>query len=167
MRYVSILVAILVALVVGLVANLAASKDENAVVAKTGEQTTVVSTAFRASKLIGMEVKNTRDEKVGSISDMVVDTPTGHVRYAALSVGGFLGIGDKLFAVPWKSMVLKHDSTGAFFVLDVSKDKLRNAPGFDEKHWPDFGNPKFGTEIDKYYGVNHDNAVSATQSVNK
>jgi len=163
MKYVTFLAA----LVVGLAASLAASKDESAVVAKKGEQTTVVSTAFRASKLIGMDVRITKDEKVGSISDMVVDTPTGHIRYAALSVGGFLGIGDKLFAVPWKSMVLKHDSKGAFFVLDVSKDKMRSAPGFDEKHWPDFGNPKFGTEIDQYYGVDHDNSVSVTPSVNK
>lgn len=163
MKYISLLAA----LVVGLAASLAASKDPGAVVAKPGGQTTVVSTTFRASKLIGMEVKNTRDEKVGSIADMVVDTPSGQVRYAALSVGGFLGIGDKLFAVPWKSMVLKHDGSGSFFVLDVTKEKLQNAPGFDEKHWPDFGNSDFGTRIDKYYGVDHDHTVSARPSVNK
>jgi sporulation protein YlmC with PRC-barrel domain len=162
MKYLSFLAALLV----GLAASTAVSEDQKAVLTKDGEQTTVVATTFKASKLIGMDVKNIKNEKVGSINELVVDAPSGQVRYAALSVGGFLGIGNKLFAVPWKSMVLKHESSGPFFVLDVSKEKLRNAPGFDEKNWPDFGDRKFGTEIDKYYGVDSEKTASVEPGAN-
>ena len=147
-------------LLVGIVTSSLVGAEQNPVVVKRGEQPAVVNTAFKASTLMGMAVKNLRDEKVGSVADFVVDTPSGHIRYAAVSVGGFLGIGDKLFAVPWKSMVLKHDSTGAFFVLDVTKERMKNAPGFEKNHWPDFGDPKFGTEIDKFYGVTHEETAS-------
>jgi len=133
---------------------------DDKVVSKPGEQPARVATAFKASTLMGMEVKNTKDEKVGTISELVVDAPSGRIRYAALSVGGFLGIGDKLFAVPWKSLVLSHQSNGAFFVLDVNKERLRNAPGFSKDHWPDVGDPKFGNEIDKFYGVSHDETAA-------
>jgi len=138
--------------------------DEKKLDTKPNEQTVVAATAYRASKLTGMNVKNSKDEKVGTINDLVIDTPSGKIKYAALSVGGFLGIGDKLFAVPWQSMTLKHDDKGAFFVLDVDKEKLRNAPGFDSNHWPDVANPKFGSEIDKYYGVDHSSSSAAAKN---
>jgi len=138
--------------------------DEKKLHTKAGEQPVVASTTYKASTLTGMAVKNSKDEKVGTINELVIDTPTGEIKYAALSVGGFLGIGDRLFAVPWSSMSLKHDAKGAFFVLDVDKEKLRNAPGFDKDHWPDVGNPKFGSEIDKYYGVDSKTASGAKKS---
>lgn len=107
----------------------------------------------RGSKVIGMEVRNTKNEDIGDINDLMLDLTHGHVRYAAVSVGGFLGIGDKLFAVPWESLKLSHDDDEWFFVLDVDREKLRNAPGFDQNNWPDLGNPTFGEDVDRYYGV--------------
>jgi len=154
------------ALAVGLSSLALYGADEKVVSpAKPGEQPAVVATAFKASTLIGMTVKNTKDEKVGTISDFVVDAPTGRIRYAAVSVGGFLGIGDKLFAIPWKAMLLKHESNGACFVLDVNKDRLRNAPGFSKDHWPDFGDPKYGIELDQYYGVDADQRAEVSPRV--
>jgi hypothetical protein len=101
-----------------------------------------------------MKVRNSLGEDVGKISELVLDAEKATIRYAALSVGGFLGVGDKMFAVPWQSLVLNHGEKETFFLLDVDTDKLKSAPGFDDKNWPDVANPKFGEEIDKYYGVN-------------
>jgi sporulation protein YlmC with PRC-barrel domain len=108
---------------------------------------------YRTKTLIGMKVKNSLGEDVGKVSELVLDAEKGTIRYAALSVGGFLGVGDKMFAVPWQSLVVNHGEKETFFLLDVDKEKLENAPGFNEANWPDVANPKFGEEIDKYYGV--------------
>lgn len=66
--------------------------------------------------------------------DLVLDPRTGRVAYAVLDFGGFLGIGNKLFAVPLESMTL--DTKAHRFVLDVDKERLENAPGFDKSDWP-------------------------------
>jgi sporulation protein YlmC with PRC-barrel domain len=105
-----------------------------------------------ASTLIGDDVKNQSGENLGKIEEIVLDVPSGTVQYAVLSFGGgFLGIGDKLFAVPWR--VLQLDEDNKCFVLNVSKDKLENAPGFDKKNWPDFADAEFGGKIYDYYGI--------------
>jgi len=119
----------------------------------SGESTVSLTHAYRASSVIGMKVYNAANEEVGKIDDLVLDTTTGKVRYAALAVGGFLGIGEKLFAVPWHALSMKQDGNKTVVMFNIDKDRLRNAPGFDKDHWPDFGNEHFGNEIDKYYGV--------------
>src|SRR3990170_4807846 len=82
-----------------------------------------------ASTLIGDPVRNENDEDLGDIKEIMLDTRTGEVGYAVLSFGGFLGMGDKLFAVPWDALTIDFDEHE--FVLDVDKDLLKNAPGFD------------------------------------
>jgi sporulation protein YlmC with PRC-barrel domain len=110
--------------------------------------------ALRSSSVVGSEVKNAEGEELGSIEDLVIDVSTGKVRYAALSFGGFLGVGDKLFAVPWGSLQFLSDADGnRHFVLDASQERLETAPGFDKNHWPDVADPKWAKEIDRYYGV--------------
>ena len=94
-----------------------------------------------ASTLTGNKVVNGRGENLGDIKDLMVDTSTGKVEYAVLSFGGFLGMGDKLFAVPMTAMRL--DKADKTFVLDVSKKHLEKAPGFDKDKWPDFASPQF------------------------
>ena len=110
-----------------------------------------VATTFRASKLMGMTVKNMQNEKLGAIDDLVIDMQKGHVSYVALGVGGVLGIGEKLFAVPFHEIQFKHDRDESFFVLNVSKEQLKDAPGFDKSNWPDFADPNFTQKIDQYY----------------
>lgn len=111
---------------------------------------------IRASKLVGMEVQNREGEKLGKVDDVVLDAQ-GHVRYVALSYGGFLGIGDKLFAVPWSAMTLKADQervfTDHYLVVNVDKDVLKNAPGFDKDKWPDTASSSFWIAVDKHYGT--------------
>jgi sporulation protein YlmC with PRC-barrel domain len=105
----------------------------------------------RASKVIGMDVEDTSGKNLGDIDDVVVDDGTGRVIYAVLSFGGFLGVGDKLFALPWQSLKPNpKDADKA--VLDVPKDRLKSAPGFDKKNWPDMADRRWGLDIYKYYG---------------
>jgi hypothetical protein len=99
-----------------------------------------------------MQVRNPNGEELGTIDDYVVDMQTGRISYVALSFGGFLGIGDKLFAIPFKAMTLRHDAdNNYFFVLAVPKESLEKAPGFDKEHWPNVADPKWSEEIDRYY----------------
>jgi sporulation protein YlmC with PRC-barrel domain len=107
---------------------------------------------FRADKLNGMKVKNPEGEDLGTIEDLVIDMQSHQVRYAALSHGGFLGIGDKLFAVPIEALRLKHAGDDSHFVLDVDKETLKNAPGFAKDAWPDFANPTWMAGMEKHYG---------------
>lgn len=107
---------------------------------------------MRASKVIGADVENANGEDIGEIKDMVVDTQSERVRYVVLSHGGILGIGDKLFAYPM-SMVKSTRGDDDKYVMNVDKERLENAPGFDKDAWPDFADAKYTSEIDRYYGL--------------
>jgi sporulation protein YlmC with PRC-barrel domain len=122
--------------------------------AKQGEQqnSKLISTTFRADKLKGMKVRNREGEDLGSIEDMVIDMASHQVRYAALSYGGFLGVGDKLFAVPIEALKIRHDGDKAYFVVDIDKETLKNAPGFSKNAWPDFADKDFVATMEKHFG---------------
>ena len=104
-----------------------------------------------ANTLDGNDVFNKQDEDLGDVKEIMIDVPTGRVAYAVLSFGGFLGMGEKLFAVPWSA--LKLDTANKRFVLDVSKERLKEAPGFDTDAWPDMADPTWVKGIHSYYGV--------------
>ncbi len=104
-----------------------------------------------ANTLDGNDVYNKEDEDLGDIKEIMLDVPTGRVAYAVLSFGGFLGMGDKLFAVPWTALQL--DTVNKRFVLDVSKERLKQAPGFDKDAWPDMADPGWVKGVHAYYGV--------------
>jgi sporulation protein YlmC with PRC-barrel domain len=111
-------------------------------------------TSLSASTLIGDRVVNLKGEDLGKIEDFMMDLETGRVAYAVLSFGGFLGVGNKLFAVPWDAFTI--DSIHHAFVLDVSKERLKEAPGFDKDHWPDVADSEARTRIFSFYGVTPD-----------
>jgi len=93
------------------------------------------SGVLRASQIIGMTVQDNDGKKLGDIKDLVIDPEDGGIQYAVLDFGGFAGIGDKYFAVPWEALQL--DQVNKKLSLDVHKKDLKNAPGFDKKNWPD------------------------------
>lgn len=95
-------------------------------------------------------VKNTQGEDLGTIKDVVIDTSEGCIAYAALSFGGFMGLGDKLFAIPWEA--LQYNTTNDTFTLDVPRERLENAPGFDKDRWPTTGERKWLTGVYSHYG---------------
>ena len=103
-----------------------------------------------ASSLINTDVRNAKDEKLGTIKDLMIDTKTGEISYAVLSFGGFLGMGDKLFAVPMEA--LQADTKHENFMLDVDKDRLENAPGFDKDNWPKTSQNDFVEQVYNHYG---------------
>lgn len=104
-----------------------------------------------AGTLIGDDVYNRQDENLGDIKEIMLDMNSGRVKYAVLSFGGFLGIADKLFAVPWNALTL--DTVNKRFVLDVPKNRLKSAPGFDPDAWPDMADPAWENHIHSYYGT--------------
>jgi sporulation protein YlmC with PRC-barrel domain len=104
-----------------------------------------------ASTLSGDSVVDRSGESLGEIKEIMLDVPTGRVAYAVLSFGGFLGIADKLFAVPWSALTL--DTENKQFVLDVDKDRLKDAPGFDKDHWPSMAQSTWASTVHKFYGV--------------
>jgi sporulation protein YlmC with PRC-barrel domain len=104
-----------------------------------------------ADTLIGNDVYNHKGEDLGDIKEIMLDMRTGKVGYAVLSFGGFLGMGEKLFAVPWSALTL--DTENKRFVLNVEKDRLKNAPGFDKDKWPNMADESWAKEIHSYYGT--------------
>lgn len=103
-----------------------------------------------ADSLTGEKVVNQAGDHLGEITHIMLDISQGAIAYAVLSFGGLLGIHDKLFAVPWHSLAL--DVTNKWFVLNLDKDRLRNAPGFDKNHWPSMADPTWAKEVSAYYG---------------
>ncbi|WP_395789413.1 PRC-barrel domain-containing protein [Aquimonas sp.] len=106
-----------------------------------------------ANTLIGNNVYNSKAESIGDIKEIMLDMRSGHVSYAVLSFGGFLGMGEKLFAVPWAA--LKLDTENKRFTLDVDRAKLEAAPGFDKNHWPDMADSAWEQGIHSYYGTRY------------
>ena len=104
-----------------------------------------------AHTLIGNDVSNQNEEDLGDIKEIMLDMRGGQVAYAVLSFGGFLGMGERLFAVPWSALTL--DTVNKRFVLGVDKERLDDAPGFDKDKWPDMRDPAWRNEINTYYGT--------------
>ena len=102
-----------------------------------------------ASSLEGDNVYNPAGEKLGDIKGIMLDVRQGRIAYAVLSFGGFLGIGDKLFAVPWQALTLDVDNKQ--FLLNQDKETLKNAPGFDKDHWPTMADATWANEINTFY----------------
>ena len=86
-----------------------------------------------ASTLAGDSVRNSAGEDLGKVDEIMIDIPSGKVAYAVLSFGGVLRMGNKLFAVPWSALTVDEDEK--CFILDVDKQTLESAPGFDKDNW--------------------------------
>lgn len=102
-----------------------------------------------AGTLIGDAIVNPAGEKLGDLKDIVFDTATGEIVYAVLASGGVLGMGEKLFAVPWSALRMEGD--GGNLVLDASPDRLKSADGFDKDHWPNAPDAGFVERGRTYY----------------
>lgn len=105
-----------------------------------------------AHSLTGNGVVNPQGEGLGKIEEIMIDLNNGQVAYCVLSVGGFLGMGDKLFAIPWQAMTV--DTERKVFVLNVEREMLKNAPGFDRHNWPDMEAEDWLVGVYNFYGYN-------------
>ena len=104
---------------------------------------------WRSSQALRHDVMNTRNQHIGQIEDIVIDTTLGDIAYAVLSFGGFLGLGEKWFAIPWGAF----DRSAGFqtLVLDVSEESLEKAPGFNQDNWPEMANPRWASAVHDYF----------------
>jgi sporulation protein YlmC with PRC-barrel domain len=106
----------------------------------------------RASQLSGLNVHNGDNQTVGEINDLIIDDADGHVRYVALSVGGFLGVGNKLFAIPLQSFDIKKDTNEKVTAeLPVTKESFKDIDGFDKDHWPNIADKTWREHNDASY----------------
>ena len=103
--------------------------------------------SHRISKMLGADVRNKTGEKIGDVRDLVVDG-SGTIRLAIVSTGGFIGVGDRLHAVPWDALALgpKDD-----LILDIDRAHLQAAPGFTSKTWPNLGDDRWLADNRRYY----------------
>lgn len=109
------------------------------------------SGVLKASNLIGAQVQDTEGKKLGDIKDLVIDPREGDIEYVVLDFGGFLGVGDKYFAVPWDAMKLSENQKP--LILDVSKKDLKSAPGFSKDEWPDMANQEWIMTVYEFYDL--------------
>jgi hypothetical protein len=115
--------------------------------------------ALKASELIGLSVHAANDEEKGKIKDLMI-SPNGHIEYAAVSFGGFLGIGDKLFAVPLDSLQIEwKDNKPDHARCEITEDTIKQRQGFDNNNWPERADRGFtmnqaGRPVD-HMQVNH------------
>jgi sporulation protein YlmC with PRC-barrel domain len=118
-----------------------------------------VTNILKISDVIGQNVENPQGDNLGEINDVVVDPNDGSIVYAVLEAGGFLGLGEKFFAIPWRAFQTvadddkDKDDKGEIdkLILNVDKDRMQNAPGFDKDNWPDMADTQWGQTIHSYY----------------
>lgn len=103
----------------------------------------------KASSIIGTDVINRKGDNLGDIKEVVIDPGTGKVAYAVVSFGGFLSMGEKLFAVPFSAFAYNVEKNK--YVLDITKERLESAPGFNADHWPKMSDEQWNRDVYKYY----------------
>jgi sporulation protein YlmC with PRC-barrel domain len=101
-----------------------------------------------SDKVEGTSVFNGTGDKLGSIDDLMIDKRTGHIRYAVLEFGGFLGIGTDRYPIPWN--VLRYDTAKDGYVVPLDKNNLENAPRYQLDDTPNY-DTGYGTRVDTYY----------------
>jgi len=103
----------------------------------------------KASEVIGMNVKNVSDQKIGDINDLGIDLPAGRVAFAILGTGGALGVGEKQYALPPNAFTLGSDKKS--LATGIDKDKLASAPQFNN-NWNQLSDRRFAAQIYQHYG---------------
>jgi len=115
---------------------------------------------FRASQLIGCNIRNSREDSLGDVQDIVLARDNKSIAYVVVAFGGFLGMGEKYFAMPWRMLDVSRsaEDTDLRILLAINQEALKAAPGFDHDKWPDMANPKWSSEIDRFYSVHDGNS---------
>ena len=103
-----------------------------------------------ATSIISDKLENSEGEELGTIDNLMINLSTRMVEYAVVEFGAFLGIGGKLFAIPFTE--LRIDPKKQVFILDRDKDYLKDSPGFDKTHWPDTNDHSYFDNVRMYYG---------------
>ena len=102
------------------------------------------ATLIASNKVEGTAVYGADSKKIGRIENVMIDKFTGHVAYAVLSFGGWLGMGEDHYALPWAT--LKYNEQLGGYVVNLTKNKIERAPKYREEQWDN-------REVDVYYGT--------------
>ena len=106
-----------------------------------------------ATSIISDKVENPQGEYLGKIDNLMIRLEDGRVEYAVVEMGSFLGIGGKLFAIPFSE--LRVDPVKEVFILNRTKEYLSKIPGFDKTHWPDTNAHEYYNDVNTYWGTSY------------
>lgn len=104
-----------------------------------------------SDKVEGTAVYGADGTKIGSIERVMIDKLSGKVSYAVLSFGGFLGIGDDHYPLPWQS--LKYDTHLGGYVTGITEAQLQNAPRYSNDNSWNWSDPARTRAVNEYYGA--------------
>jgi sporulation protein YlmC with PRC-barrel domain len=107
-------------------------------------------TVLSSSTLTGDKIVNLNDEDLGTLKEIMIDVASGDVAYGVLSRGGLAGMGEKLFAVPWRLLTV--DGEKKRLILNVDEAILEDSPGFDPDNWPTF-DLEWQEGLHRHFGV--------------
>lgn len=129
--------------------NRTSTSDTGAAIVGDGTGRGPGPNVMAADTLKGHKLFTSDQQEIGKISEIMLDVRTGRIAYAVLSSGGFLGMGEKLHAIPWSALTL--DTDDKCFRLNVTADRVKNAPSFDKEHWPSMTGEQWGSSLHQYY----------------
>ncbi|MDX3969122.1 MAG: PRC-barrel domain-containing protein [Bradyrhizobium sp.] len=104
-----------------------------------------------SDKVEGTAVYGAKRQKIGSIQRVMIDKLSGKVSYAVVSFGGFLGIGDDYYPLPWQS--LKYDTSLSGYISGITQDRLQSAPKYANDAGWNWSDPARAKSVDDYYGI--------------
>jgi sporulation protein YlmC with PRC-barrel domain len=104
-----------------------------------------------ASTLEGDDVVNAAGTKLGTLKELMIDITSGELSYVVLSRGGLMGMGERLYAIPWGLVSIDGDNQQ--ILLDLDEEFLDRSPGFDPDNWPEFSSQTWGEDLHRHYGV--------------
>jgi len=114
----------------------------------------VFGTVLSTSSLKGDSVVNREGSDMGKIEEVMIDVENGNIAYVVVSFGGTFGLGEKLFAIPWQTFNV--DTLHKRLILNVRREVLEKAPGFDKDAWPNMADPAWASDLHGYYGYTPD-----------
>jgi len=125
------------------------TNTSGAKMATSAESTTPV--LLSSSTLVGDSIVNHQGDDLGKLKEIMIDTNTGEVAYAVLGRGGFAGLGEKLFAVPWELLTVDRDAKN--LTLDASEQLFDDSLGFDTDNWPSFDDVDWHEDLHRRFGI--------------
>ena len=127
--------------------------DNASGVGHAGQRANFPVQRLTATSIVGDKVENPNSESLGKIDNLMINLKSGQVEYAVVEMGSFLGIGSKLFAVPFTE--LHADHIKKVFILNRTKEYLKNIPGFDKTHWPDTNAHAYYQDVNTYWSTSY------------
>ena len=115
------------------------------------EQASRSHTLIASDRVEGTPVRRANGQKIGTIERLMIDKLSGNVAYAVLTFGGFLGMGEKYHPLPWST--LTYDTNKEGYVVNLSKEQLRDAPVFDEDEETFLSDRDYEKRVHDYYGT--------------